>query len=328
MEKSTIKSALRYAFRQLVFVYSKWLLLVLFIVYALSGIYKIDRDTVAVLTRFGKVVNGSVQPGLHYKLPWPIDSVVLLPVRQVRTLVINDFGSRYRLKEGGASYDFYKKTNLDPYCITGDNNIVAITLDLEYTIDNPVNYLYGTRNPESLVERTAAGLIIHHLASLKIDDVLTVGKKQIEFELQQTLINTLEPFDTGIRISFLEIKEVTPPKKVQEAFDRVINAEVEKKQALNEAQGYFNRIVPEARTAANRMIREAEAYKREKILRAEGEASQFLSRYEAYRGNTEAHRKKMYLEFMSSLYPRIGEVRVIKSEEAKDNQNYSHVITF
>ena len=138
-------------------------------------------------------------------------------------------GSRYKLKEGGASYDFYKKTNLDPYCITGDNNIVAIILDLKYTIDNPEKYLYGTTRPEYLVERIAASLIIHHLASLGIDNVLTSGKKQIEFELQESLRESLEPFDTGIRISFLEIKEVKPPKPVQDAFDRVINAAGRKK---------------------------------------------------------------------------------------------------
>jgi membrane protease subunit HflK len=126
-------------------------------------------------------------------------------------------------------------------------------------------------------------------------------------------VAALERYETGLRVSFLEIKEIKPPKKVQDAFDRVINAEVDKKKVLNQAQGYLNRIVPEARTAADRIIQEASAYKREKILTAEGEAARFLSRLEGFKENPDAHREKIYLEFVRSIYPKMKEIRVVKS---------------
>ena len=314
MSRGSVSQAIGRALHQLVWIYSKWLLLAVLAAYGLSGIYKVERDSIGVLTRFGKVVD-IVQPGLHYKFPKPVDRVQLVSVKQVKTLVIHDFGSRYKLKEGGASYSFYTNTGLEPYCITGDNNIVAITLVIKYTIDDPVKYLYSMTRPEYFIERSVAELIVHHLAQLKIDGVLTYGKKQLEFDLQNSLIEELETYATGIRLSFLEIKEIKPPKKVQDAFDRVINAEVNKKKALNQAQGYYNRIVPEARSEADRTIQEARAYKREKILTAEGEASRFLAQFEGYKENTAAHKEKIYLEFVQSLYPKLGDIRVVDSRE-------------
>lgn len=315
MKQGTVSQALSKALHQLVWVYSKWILLLALVCYGLSGIYKIKGDAVGVLTRFGQIVEPRVPPGLHYKMPWPIDRVDIVSVKQVKTLVINDFSSAFRKSEGGTSYAFYKNTDLEPYCITGDNNIVAVIIVVKYTIGDPVDYLYGMKRPELFMERCMADLIVHHLAQLQIDEVLTFGKKQLEFDLQNALVEKLEHFKTGLRLSFLEIKEITPPAKVQQYFNKVINAGVEKKNALNQAQGYHNKVVPEARTAADRMIKEASAYKSEKILTAEGESSRFLSRFEGYSKNPEAHRSKLYLEFVKSIYPKLGDIRVVDAEQ-------------
>lgn len=325
MKQSFLKMALKNAISQLIWDYAKWVLFLGLIGYfLLSGIYKLEQNKIGVLTRFGRVVEKNVPPGLHYKLPWPIDRIYKVGVKEVKTITIHDFGSRYKLKEGGKSYGFYNATNLEPYCITGDNNIVAISVVLKYTIDNPVNYLFGMKEPERFVERSAANLIVHQLAHLKIDEVLTYGKKQFEFNLQKKLVTILDNFNTGIRISFLEIKEINPPRKVQDSFNRVINAEMNKKKGLNKAQGYYNRIVPAARSEANRLIQEAKGYKREKILTAEGESSRFLSRYKGYQENPVAHREKMYLEFVKKLYPTFKEIRVIDSE----NKDTSIILPF
>lgn len=312
MAKGSVTQAFHKALHQLLWVYSRWLLLIAIMAYALTGIYKIERDAVGVLSRFGRVIQPNILPGLHYKLPWPIDLVESVPVKQIKTMVIRDFGSSFTLKkEGGISYEFYKETNLEPYCITGDNNIVAITLVIKYTIVDPVKYLFGMNRPEIFIERSAANLIIRQLAHLPIDDVLTHGKKQLEFNLQNLLIEELERYDTGIRVSFLEIKEISPPTKVQDDFDRVINAEVEKKRALHQAQGFLNRIVPEARSEADKYIQEATAYREEKILTAEGEASRFLSRLKGFKKDPKAQQEKIYLEFVKKVYPMLKEIRVV-----------------
>lgn len=313
----SVTKALRHALHQLIWVYSKWLILVFLMAYGASGIYKIEKDGIGVLTRFGKVVEPSVSPGLHYKFPYPIDRLTILGVKEVKTLAILDFSSRFRMSEGGASYRFYKNTELEPYCITGDNNIIAVTLVLKYTIDDPLHYLFSVKQPELFVEKAAANAIVHHLAKLQIDEILTFGKKQLEFTIHRTILEALEEFGTGIRISFLEIKEIKPPKKVQQDFDRVINAEVNKKQELHQAQGYYNRIVPQARAEANSIIQEAKAYKREKILTAEGEAARFLSLYKGYQENPLAQREKLHLEFIKELYPSLGEIRVVDSKKGQ-----------
>ena len=314
-----IIQALTKAGRQLISIYFKWLFLLTLLIYCLSGVYQIKGDAVGVLTRFGKIVEPRVLPGLHYKLPWPIDKIAVVPIREVKTLVISDFSSGFRNEDNnnGASGAFFRKTKLVPYCITGDNNIIAITLVIKYTIDDPVQYLYGITNPDYFMERCTADLVVHHLACLEIDKILTFGKKQLEFDIQNELTDKLAQFNTGIRLTFLEIKEIIPPEKVQQYFDKVINAEIEKKKALNQAQGKYNRAVPAARSEANAIVQKARSYKSKKILDAEGEASRFSSRYQAYKENPKAHLKKIYLEFIKTLYPRIGEIRVVKGLEKK-----------
>lgn len=313
-ERGAVTKAFGRALYQLVFGYAKWLLILGLIIYSFSGIYKIEGDAVGVLSRFGKVVDARVNPGLHYKMPWPIDRVQIIQVRQIKTMAITDFHTNYMQGDGGRAYSFYKGTELEPYCITGDNNIVAISLVLKYTISDPVKYLYGLKQPETFMERCTAHLIVHKLASLEIDKILTIGKKQLEFDLQNELSEELEKAETGISLSFLEIKEIKPPTTVQQYFDRVINAEVEKTKALHQAQGYYNRVVPEARSEANELTQEAKAYKREKINGAEGEVSRFLSRFDGYSENPEAHREKIYLEFIQQVYPNLGEIRVVKNQ--------------
>lgn len=312
-----IPQALTKAGRQLIRIYFKWLFILALVIYCLSGIYQIKGDAVGVLSRFGKIVEPRVLPGLHYKMPWPIDNIAIVPIREVKTLIIGDFSSGFRNEEktNGASGAFFRKTKLVPYCITGDNNIIAITLVIKYTIDDPVQYLYGITNPDYFMECCTADLIVHHLACLEIDKILTFGKKQLELDIQTALIKKLAQFNTGIRLTFLEIKEITPPEKIQQYFDKVINAEVEKKKVLNQAQGKYNRAVPAARSEANALVQSARSYKSKKILAAEGEVSRFSSRYQAYKENPEANLEKIYLDFIKTLYPTLGEIRVVKNRE-------------
>lgn len=319
MKNNTIAQGITEAFRLLIRVYFKYLLIFGFVVYGLSGFYEVKGDSVGVQTRFGKIVNAKVLPGLHYRWPWPIDNVVTVSVREVKTLVIDDFSSKFKDAQGGASNIFYRKTGIEPYCITGDNNIVAITLVIKYTIDDPVKYIYGMKQPGFFMERCAADLIVHHLASQEIDEVLTLGKKQLEFELKKALSKELDKFNTGICLTFFEIKEIAPPPKVQEDFDKVINAEVAKKKSLNEAQGYLNRVVPAARTEANKTIQAAAAYKSEKIFAAQGETARFASRYKAYLESPGANQERIYLEFVRSVFPKMGQIRVVNNrKQAKE----------
>lgn len=312
MARDRIALAAKKALSQLVFSYLKWLLLILFGAYLISGIYKIDKDSVGVVTRFGGVLHHAVPPGLHYKLPWPIDKVDRVAVKQVKTVQLSDFFMQNSRPVNQSRGDaFFFDTEIDPYCITGDNNIVAVRLLLKYTINDPVAYLYKNKKSATLMERAAASIVVHMLAQRKVDEILTFGKKQIELEMLKALRSRIDVLKTGISITFLEIENISPPEEVEDAFNQVINAKVNKKQVLNEAQGYYNRIVPKARSSADQMVQDAMAYKRERILKAEGQASRFLSRLEGYRQDPVTSRRKIYLAFIKSLYPKLKEIRVV-----------------
>ncbi len=313
--KSNLGNAFAVSYRQLVHVYMKWLSVFFAAFYMLSGVYNIERDAVGVLTRFGAVIEASVPPGLHYKLPWPIDRIHKIPLKQVQTLTIKDFALKYATDESGRAFKFHRATQLDPYCITGDNNIVSCTLILKYTINDPVAYLFRNKQSEAFIERAAASAVVHQLARLKVDDILTSGKKALEFHIKHEINKAVASVNAGIAISFLEIKEISPPSKVQGEFDKVINAKVHKKKIINQAQGYRNRIVPRARMEADKIMQEAMAYKRENVLRAEGETARFLSRLEGYRQNPATTRKKIFLEFIRELYPSLDEIRVVDAED-------------
>jgi membrane protease subunit HflK len=312
MPQDRITQAIRKALHQMVFIYLKRLLLVLLGAYLLSGVYKIDNDAVGVVTRFGTLLQPAVPPGLHYKLPWPVDAVRQVAVKQVKTLRLSDF---YRQEAKPVSESrgnaFFFETEIDPYCITGDNNIVSVNLLIKYTVEDPVKYLFANKKSDNLMERTAASVVLHNLAGRRIDDILTSGKKQIESEMLSTLRSRLEALHTGISITFLELEQIRPPHAVESAFHQVINAKVNKKQMYNEAQGYYNRLVPKARSSADKIVQDAMAYKHERVSKAQGEASRFRSRLEGYRQDPVTVRRNIFLTFVRSIYPKLKEIRVV-----------------
>ena len=286
-----------------------WLLLLAVIVYLATGLYYVDQNQIAVLLRFNRIIDGNVLPGLHYTLPWPIDRKVKIPVKQVETLVIDDFAGEYDKQSPPARFEAL--TGLKPYCITGDNNIVTITLLIKYTIINPVDYLYSLKTGEMMMNHMAASIVLHDLAGLGVDEILTFGKKKIENDVKIQLQRQLDALTSGIGISFVEIKEINPPKTVQQDFDDVVNAQVDKRKVVNVAQSYANEVTSYARSKANLIVAEAESYHNEKVLRAEGDASRFLSRLGEYEKAPEINRNKYYLDFIQEIYPMLEEIRVI-----------------
>jgi membrane protease subunit HflK len=292
-----------------------WLLLLAVIVYLFTGFYYVDQNQIAVLTRFERIIDGNVMPGLHYALPWPIDKKIKIPVKQVETLLIDDFSGEY--EENSPPARFEQLTGLKPYCISGDNNIVTITLLIKYTVINPVDYLYGTKSGEFMMKYLAASIIIHNLAALGVDEILTFGKKKIENDVKIQLQRQLDFLNSGIGVSFVEIKEINPPKTVQQDFDDVVNAQVDKRKVINVAQSYANEVISYARSKANLIVAEAESYSNEKVTAAEGDVSRFLSRLEEYKKAPAINRSKYYLDFIQEIYPHLEEIRVIDPDRER-----------
>jgi len=316
---TSVSGNIKKALNALFFFYMKWTVLVLLLIYFLTGFYKVSQSETAVVTRFGKIIANNVNPGLHYSLPYPISKVTKIAVKQMKTVSNNDFAD-IEWKKGSHVYKYVERTGLRPYSISGDNNIVNISFRIKYTISDPGKYLFNIEDHDTTIGRISSTAIVHSLSEKSVDEILTFGKNNIENEVRLETQRRLDELDSGILISFTEIKAVSPPSEIQSFFDKVINAEVEKKKLLNNAEAYKNSAVPEARTTANQMIQEAKTFKREKILHAEGKASRFLSKLDEYKKAKKVTRKKIYLDFLSEIYPKVKEIRFIDPKSGKERR--------
>ena len=305
--KRAILSSKKFAF---------YILVVLVLLYLASGIYSVPQTQVGVQQRFGRIINANLKPGIHYALPWPIDKIDKVSVRIVQRVLVDDFSSN--LKKDSTPYAFHKMTGLTPYCISGDNNIVNIICAIQYTVSSPVDYLFRIKDNERLLRDIACNSIIKCLASLQVDEILTYGKREIENMLKTQIQKKLDNLSCGLIISFVELRDVNPPLIVQSAFDDVINAKVDRRKTVSQAESRRNERLPQANATATKTIEKAKTYKLEKILAAHGETQRFSKKLEAYRKMKKITRKRLYFEFVKQLFPEIEKVYIIDREGNKN----------
>ena len=285
------------------------------LLYLLSGIYAVPQTHVAVQQRFGEIVNPSVKPGIHYALPWPVGRADKVPAKIVRRILIDDFSSNPSVDS--ISYAFRQMTGLTPCCISGDNNIVSIVCAIQYTISNPVEYLFKIEDNEGLLRDVVCNSVIKSLARLQVDEILTYGKMQIENAVKSQAQKKLDGLDCGLIISFVELKDVRPLAEVQTAFDDVINAKIDKRKLVNQAQSYRNEEIPRAKAKATRIVQQAQTYKIERISDAQGQAQRFLKQLEAYRQTQDLTKKKLYIDFIRQIFPRIEKLYLVDTTKGR-----------
>ena len=292
--------------------FALYVLIALILLYLASGIYSIGQTQAGVQQRFGRITNPNVKPGIHYALPWPIDKVDKVSVKIVQRILIDDFSSNF--EKNSAPYAFREITGLTPYCISGDNNIVNIICAIQYTVSNPVDYLFKIKGNERLLRDIICNCTIKSLAGLQVDEILTYGKRPIENTLKAEAQKKLDSLNCGLIISFVELRGVRPPVTVQGAFDDVINAKIDRRKIVSQAQSRRNELLPQAKATATRMTEKAETYKLQKILAAHGETQRFVKQLEAYRKMKEVTKKRLYFEFVKQIFPEIEKVYIIDRE--------------
>jgi membrane protease subunit HflK len=296
--------------------FSRWILLILFVAYLFSGIYSISQNEIGVLQRFGKVINDYVKPGIHYALPWPIDKINKVPIKMVNRVQIDDFYPSDNVNL--PSNQFFQKTGLESYGISGDNNIVVINCVIQYTILKPVEYIFNLQQPKQVLYDIACNNILKCLSKMPVDEILTFGKLIIEEYIQNNTQMHLDKMNSGLQITFVELKEVNPPKEVQQYFNDVVNAKIDKRQIVNTAESYRNEKLPEAKGKANRLLQEAESYKNKVICEAEGETKRFLSKLETYQGTENINKKRLYLEFAKNVFSNLEEKYIIDQNDDQE----------
>ncbi len=292
----------------------KWLILaplgVLLLIGVFSSFYTISPESVAVVQRFGKFKSVS-EPGLHFKLPYGIDTATIVPVRRQLKLEFgfSTVGATNLDQDGG-------EPELERDMVTGDLNAAQVEWILQYSISSPKSYLFNFRNPGSTLRALTESVIREVIGDRTVDEVLTIGRTEIETEGLLRLKAILEKLDMGVTAEQIQLKNVHPPGPVQRSFDEVNRAQQEREQMINEANGEYNRVIPKAKGLADQRISGAEGFAVQRINEAEGDVARFKELLIQYDKAPAITKQRLYLETMNEVLPQLGS-KIIIDEDAK-----------
>lgn len=270
--------------------------------YLLSGTYLVSPGELAVVTRFGKVVQVRVAPGLRWHLPWPFEAARTVNVSQVR---------REGIGVGLPGHPVELHPPEDIQLLTGDENLLSAKAIVQYRVKEPADYLYRVDYNEDPLLRAAVKAALTELAGgMQVDTLLTTGRTELQRQARDRVQRTLDAYQSGLDVVSIDLQEVAPPGDVAQAFRDVSSAAEEKNKLVNDAQGYANSIVPQARGEAERRLREGEGYRTDVVNRARGEAKRFadlLAQYErdARIYGPQVTRYRLYVETMETILPKV-----------------------
>ncbi|MBN2232077.1 MAG: FtsH protease activity modulator HflK [Deltaproteobacteria bacterium] len=268
-----------------------------------TGVYIVSPDEIGVVKRFGKVAY-TTKPGPHWHLPVPLETVMKPKVTQVKRVEI---GFRTIAPGPPARYQAVPNESL---MLTGDENIVDAQFIVQYRIKDPVDYLFNVAHQTETVKDAAEAAMREVIGKSLIDEVLTGGKFRIQQETKDLLQGVLDRYVAGIMVVAVQLQDVHPPKAVIQAFQDVASAKENKIKLINEAESYRNDALPRAKGQAAEMLNQAQAEKEEMINVARGDAARFLSNLRGYRESPSVTRRRMYLETMEEILPRLEKIVV------------------
>jgi membrane protease subunit HflK len=281
--------------------------LLLAALYLLSGIYVVRANEQAVVRRFGRVVADRVPPGPHYRLPFPIDRVDRLKVREQKVIRVGF--------DGPDSVLGVRPARVQTEFVTGDQNLVNIELLVQYVIRDPAAYLFAAREATQLIQLAAESALAETVAQRDVDALLTTGKIEVQGRLRQEAQRIVDsygggPSGVGVDITAINISRIAPPAEVQEAFRKVADAREDRSRLVNQAEGYANDLLPKARGDAAKNLEDATGYRERKVLEARGDAERFIRAYEAYQHSKDVTSARLYLEAMEEILPKLKTVFV------------------
>jgi modulator of FtsH protease HflK len=263
------------------------------VLWGFSGFFRVEPDEVGVVLRFGKFVR-EVQPGLNYHLPYPIETALTPQALRVNKI---DFG--FNLRRGSTLRDVPEEALM----LTGDENIVGVDFSVLWKVkpNHVGDYLFNVQSPEATVKAVGESAMRMVIGRSNIQGILTGARQTIETAVQESMQKTLDDYGAGILVQQVQLQKVDPPTQVIDSFRDVQAARSDLERAQNEAQTYANRVVPEARGRAAKILQDAEAYREQTVAEAKGQASRFSQVYEQYKKAPDVTRKRIYLETMERV---------------------------
>jgi len=260
-------------------------LIILAIIWVGAGFYTVDEQERGVVLRFGVAQEAVVFPGLHWNPPL-VDEVTLINVTRVYD---RDFSNTM---------------------LTEDDNIIDITMSVQYVITNARNYFLEVEDPEISLQHAAESAIRHVVGSSTMDNAITTGREQIAQDTMVRLQDYLDLYGTGITVRQVNIDQSLPPQQVRDAFDDVIKADEDNESYQNEARAYANTVIPEARGNALRQMADANAYKEQVIAQAEGQAQRFEQLLVEYQRAPEVTRDRLYIDALQTVLSNVSKVMI------------------
>ena len=287
---------------------------IVLVVLLLSGVYFIGPGRVGVVTRWGRALAETVEPGAHMKAPWPIDRVTRVELERSRRVEI---GFRTRedpravsevaaefyatLWESRHAAGTYEKIPDEALRLTGDENIVDMNAVVFYRVSDPKAFLYAVGATDDLVRFATESVITHIVGRLPLEEVLTMRRSDLEEQVAGEVQRFLDREGAGVTIIAARLQDLHPPLEVVPSFRDVSSAREDKNRIMNEAHGYANQLVPRARGEAEKLVLEAEAYKLERVEKARGDADRIIAMAEAYGTGKDVSRTRLYLETMEEI---------------------------
>ena len=271
------------------------ILFAVMIVFGLTCYYTVDDKQQAVVTTFGKVTD-ITDAGVHLKLPFGIQQVekVDVNVYQKITLGYNPVGSGYTVDDRESAM------------ITGDYNIVNVDFFVEYKISDPVQYLYSSNDPESILRNLVQSQVRNVVGSSTVDSVLTDGKENIQMQVRNLVTDILNQYDIGLSLVDVKIQDAEPPtQEVIEAFKNVETAKQQAETVINDAKAYKNDQLPQAQAKADKLIQNAQYLKEKRINEATEQVAMFNAMYQEYALNPQVTKSRMYYEAISQIMPGV-----------------------
>ncbi len=284
--------------------------------YLATGIYVVAPGELGVVRRFGAVVEPRAAPGLHYRLPWPIDRVDVVNVSDVRREVVGVIEP----EEGHEHPEPPSKLQV----LSGDTNVIDVEIVVQYQVRDPQAYLLNVQYaPYRLVRDAVRQAVTSLISQQPVDAILTTERQSLQDDIRTETQKRLDEYNSGLVVVGINLQKAFPPDEVSAAFTDVNSAKEDKNRAINEATGYANSLIPEARGQAEKILADAEAYRSNVLGQANGAAQAFESVLAEYQTNSKIYgedvtRYRLYLEVLEKILPRV-QIYTVNTENGTVN---------
>ncbi|MBU61740.1 MAG: FtsH protease activity modulator HflK [Opitutae bacterium] len=275
-----------------------------------SSIYTVEAESEGVVLRFGRHVD-TVPAGLHWKLPFGIEDVYVLPVkRQLK----QEFGFGSEGATNDSQVSSRREQDQERSMVTGDLNTAVVEWVVQYRIVQPDKFLFKVQNPEDTLRNVSEAVMRTMVGDRTVDEVITIGRQEIEEQARIMLSEQVKIYELGIQIDLIQLLNVKPPPLVEPSFNEVNQAKQEKKRMINVAEGKKEEV-RKAEGEAKKEIQKAEGYAKKRVNEAEGDVARFNAVFEEYLKAPEVTKQRLYLETMKEVLPQLGR-KIILDEDA------------